>query len=151
MLQFVAICQCAMLRCAISSKHEHNPAAVGTSKGKRLFLHTWLEWKLTDIKSVVHNFPIFHVRAQKVELACTLTNNNFFLSWMSSLHCSSLFCAVYYGTVLCGAAWWSQWEPSFKITRIHRLVRLLRGDSVWCHWSATYICTALTMYKIYSL
>ncbi len=41
-------------------------------------MRTWLERKLTDIKSVICYFHVFYVGAQKVELARILMNNSFF-------------------------------------------------------------------------
>ncbi len=49
-------------------------------------MRTWLEWKWTDIKSAMRDFHIFYVCAQKVELACALTNNNFFKILCAVLH-----------------------------------------------------------------
>ncbi len=66
-------------------------------KGKRSFVHTWLEWKLTDIKSVILPFHIFHVRAQKGELVCALTNNNFFIN-LNVQFCTVLCCLFKHGT-----------------------------------------------------
>ncbi len=68
--------------------------------------------------SSTHYFHIFHVRVQKMELACTLGNTDFFFSINNRcfVH-SAQFCAVCFGATLCGATLRSQWKRTSTIDR----------------------------------
>ncbi len=114
-------------------------------KGKRSFVRTWLEWKLTDIKSVIRYFHIFHVRAQKVELACTLMNNKF---CSFALFCFVLCCLLKHGAAWCDFVWPVGTQFKALSTQAKRMYKWTRNVTRTCRecffWTSESRAPSLT-------